>query len=64
VAKETSYEEIMAVLKKASETTWKVFRIYWRFSCSQDFVGDSRTSTLINAGIGLNSTSLKLFLVW
>jgi glyceraldehyde 3-phosphate dehydrogenase len=62
VAKETSYEEIMAVLKKASETTMKGILGYTEdLVVSQDFVSDSRTSIIdANAGIGLNSTFFKI----
>jgi glyceraldehyde 3-phosphate dehydrogenase len=62
VAKETSYEEIMAVLKKASENELKGILGYTEDDVvSQDFVGDSRTSIVdAKAGIGLNSTFFKL----
>jgi len=62
VAKETTYEEIMAVLKKASETDYKGILGYTEDDVvSQDFVGDSRTSIVdAKAGIGLNSTFFKL----
>ncbi|MBM6499896.1 MAG: type I glyceraldehyde-3-phosphate dehydrogenase [Flavobacterium sp.] len=62
VAKETSYEEIMAVLKKASENEMKGILGYTEDDVvSQDFVGDSRTSIIdAKAGIGLNSTFFKL----
>lgn len=62
VAKETSYEEIMAVLKNASETTMKGILGYTEdLVVSQDFVSDSRTSIVdANAGIGLNSTFFKI----
>jgi glyceraldehyde 3-phosphate dehydrogenase len=62
VAKETSYEEIMAVLKKASETTMKGVLGYTEdLVVSQDFVSDSRTSIIdANAGIGLNATFFKI----
>jgi glyceraldehyde 3-phosphate dehydrogenase len=43
VAKET-YEEIMVVLKNASETTMKGILFTEDLVVSQDFVGDSRTS--------------------
>jgi glyceraldehyde 3-phosphate dehydrogenase len=50
----------MAVLKLASETTERSFRITRRFSSSQDCF-DSRTSIIdANAGIGLNSTFFKI----
>ena len=62
LAKETSYEEIMAVLKKASETTMKGILGYTEdLVVSQDFISDKRTSIIdANAGIGLNSTFFKL----
>ncbi|WP_284652550.1 type I glyceraldehyde-3-phosphate dehydrogenase [Flavobacterium terrisoli] len=62
VAKETSYEEIMAVLKKASENELKGILGFTEDDVvSQDFVGDSRTSIIdAKAGIGLNSTFFKL----
>jgi glyceraldehyde 3-phosphate dehydrogenase len=62
VAKETSYEEIMAVLKKASETTMKGILGYTEdLVVSQDFISDTRTSIVdAHAGIGLNSTFFKL----
>jgi glyceraldehyde 3-phosphate dehydrogenase len=62
VAKETSYEEIMAVLKKASENEMKGILGYTEDDVvSQDFIGDSRTSIIdAKAGIGLNSTFFKL----
>ena len=62
VAKETSYEEIMAVLKKASENELKGILGYTEDDVvSQDFVSDKRTSIIdAKAGIGLNSTFFKL----
>ena len=62
VAKETSYEEIMAVLKKASENELKGILGYTEDDVvSQDFVSDSRTSIVdMKAGIGLNSTFFKI----
>jgi glyceraldehyde 3-phosphate dehydrogenase len=62
VAKETSYEEIMAVLKLASETTMKGILGYTEDAVvSQDFISDKRTSIVdATAGIGLNSTFFKL----
>jgi glyceraldehyde 3-phosphate dehydrogenase len=62
VAKETSYEEVMAVLKLASETTMKGVMGYTEdLVVSQDFVSDKRTSIVdANAGIGLNSTFFKI----
>ena len=56
VAKETSYAEIMAAFKLASETTMKGVLGY-----TEDLVSDSRTSIVdANAGIGLNSTFFKI----
>ena len=62
VAKETSYEEIMAVLKKASETDYKGILGYTEDDVvSQDFISDPRTSIIdAKAGIGLNSTFFKI----
>ncbi|MDI9257122.1 type I glyceraldehyde-3-phosphate dehydrogenase [Flavobacterium sedimenticola] len=62
VAKETTYDEIMAVLKKASENEMKGILGFTEDDVvSQDFVGDSRTSVVdAKAGIGLNSTFFKL----
>ncbi|NUY79981.1 type I glyceraldehyde-3-phosphate dehydrogenase [Flavobacterium sp. MAH-1] len=60
--KETTYEEIMAVLKKASETDYKNILGFTEDDVvSQDFVGDSRTSIIdAKAGIGLNSQFFKI----
>lgn len=62
VKKETSYEAIMDVLKKESETTLKGILGFTEDDVvSQDFVSDSRTSIIdAKAGIGLNSTFFKL----
>ncbi|WP_396193714.1 type I glyceraldehyde-3-phosphate dehydrogenase [Flavobacterium sp.] len=62
LAKETNYDEIMAVLKKASENEMKGILGFTEDDVvSQDFVGDSRTSIVdAKAGIGLNSTFFKL----
>jgi glyceraldehyde 3-phosphate dehydrogenase len=62
VAKETSYEEIMAVLKNASENELKGILGFTEDDVvSQDFVSDSRTSIIdAKAGIGLNSTFFKI----
>lgn len=62
VAKETSYEEIMAVLKRASENEMKGILGYTEDDVvSQDFISDARTSIVdAKAGIGLNSTFFKL----
>ena len=62
VAKETTYEEIMAVLKRASENEMKGILGYTEdLVVSQDFIGDARTSIVdAKAGIGLNSTFFKI----
>ena len=62
VAKETSYEEIMAVLKKASENELKGILGYTEDDVvSQDFISDSRISIIdAKAGIGLNATFFKI----
>ncbi|MBF0695632.1 MAG: type I glyceraldehyde-3-phosphate dehydrogenase [Flavobacterium sp.] len=62
VARETSYEEIMQVFKKASEGEYKGIVGYTDDDVvSQDFVSDSRTSIIdAKAGIGLNSTFFKI----
>lgn len=62
VARETSYEEIMQVFKKASEGEYKGIVGYTEDDVvSQDFVSDSRTSIIdAKAGIGLNSTFFKI----
>jgi glyceraldehyde 3-phosphate dehydrogenase len=62
VSKETSYEEIMAVLKNASETNLKgIMGFTTDDVVSQDFISDPRTSIIdANAGIGLNSTFFKI----
>ena len=62
VAKETSYEEIMKVLKIASETSMKgIIGFTEDDVVSQDFISDPRTSIIdAKAGIGLNSTFFKI----
>lgn len=62
LAKETSYEEIMSVLKKASENEMNGILGYTEDDVvSQDFISDSRTSIIdAKAGIGLNSTFFKI----
>jgi glyceraldehyde 3-phosphate dehydrogenase len=62
VAKETTYEEIMAVIKKTSETSMKGILGYTEDQVvSQDFISDKRTSIVdAKAGIGLNSTFFKI----
>ncbi|WP_025125616.1 type I glyceraldehyde-3-phosphate dehydrogenase [Myroides odoratimimus] len=62
VAKETSYEEVLAVLKKASENELKGVMAYTEEDVvSQDFVSDMHTCIVdAKAGIGLNSTFFKI----
>jgi glyceraldehyde 3-phosphate dehydrogenase len=62
VAKETTYNEIMSVIKNASETDYKNIIGYTEDDVvSQDFISDSRTSIIdAKAGIGLNSTFFKI----
>jgi glyceraldehyde 3-phosphate dehydrogenase len=62
VAKETTYEEIMAVLKKTSETSMKgILGFTDEDVVSTDFNSDPRTSIVdAKAGIGLNSTFFKI----
>lgn len=62
LAKETSYDAIMQVLKSASEGAYKGIIGYTEDDVvSQDFVSDSRTSIIdAKAGIGLNSTFFKI----
>ncbi|HWR93852.1 MAG TPA: type I glyceraldehyde-3-phosphate dehydrogenase [Flavobacterium sp.] len=62
LAKETTYEEIMAVLKSASQTTLKGILDYTEDDVvSQDFVSNKHTSIVdAKAGIGLNSTFFKV----
>jgi glyceraldehyde 3-phosphate dehydrogenase len=62
LAKETSYEEIMKVLKNASETSLKgILGFTDEDVVSQDFMGCTKTSIVdAKAGIGLNSTFFKL----
>jgi glyceraldehyde 3-phosphate dehydrogenase len=62
LAKETTYEQIMEVLKKTSETSMKgILGFTTDDVVSQDFVSDSRTSIIdAQAGIGLNSTFFKI----
>lgn len=63
--KETSYDEVMSVLKSESENKMKgILGFTEDLVVSQDFVSDSRTSIIdANAGIGLNSTFFK-FVSW
>ncbi|SNB09275.1 glyceraldehyde-3-phosphate dehydrogenase A [Flavobacterium psychrophilum] len=62
LAKETTYQEIMTVLKNASETTMKGILGFTQDDVvSQDFIGEKFTSIIDSkAGIGLNSTFFKL----
>lgn len=62
VAKETSYEEIMTVLKKASENEMKGILGYTEDEVvSNDFLGDARTSIFdAKAGISLNDNFVKV----
>jgi glyceraldehyde 3-phosphate dehydrogenase (phosphorylating) len=62
VAKETTYEDIMKVIKNASENEYKGIVGYTEDDVvSQDFVSDPRTSIIdAKAGIGLNSTFFKI----
>ena len=62
VAKETTYSEIMAVLKKASENELEGILGYTEDDVvSQDFISDPRASIVdAKAGIGLNSTFFKI----
>jgi glyceraldehyde 3-phosphate dehydrogenase len=62
LAKETTYEAIMAVLKNAYETNYKGIIGYTEDDVvSQDFVSDPRSSIVdAKAGIGLNSTFFKI----
>jgi glyceraldehyde 3-phosphate dehydrogenase len=62
LAKETTYEEIMQVLKNASENEMKGILGYTEDDVvSQDFVSDTRTSIVdAKAGIGLNATFFKI----
>lgn len=62
LSKETSYDDIMAVLKKESEGKMKGILGFTEDDVvSQDFISDSRTSIVdAKAGIGLNSTFFKI----
>ncbi len=62
LSKATTYEAIMEVLKKASETDYKGIIGYTEDDVvSQDFVSDPRTSIVdAKAGIGLNDTFFKI----
>lgn len=65
LSKETTYDEVMAVLKNASETSMKGILGFTEDDVvSQDFISDRRTSIVdAKAGIGLNSTFFK-FVSW
>lgn len=60
--KETSYKEIMEVMKKASETNYKGIIGYTEDDVvSQDFISDPRSSIVDSkAGLELNSTFFKI----
>lgn len=62
LAKETTYDEICAAVKEASETTMKGILGYTEdLVVSTDFLGDARTSIFdAKAGIMLNSNFVKL----
>lgn len=62
LSRETSYEEIMEVLKNASQTSMKGILGFTEDDVvSQDFVGETLTSVVdAKAGIGLNSTFFKI----
>ncbi|SFB28635.1 glyceraldehyde 3-phosphate dehydrogenase [Flavobacterium swingsii] len=62
LAKQTTYEEIMKVLKNATETSMKGIMGFTDDDVvSQDFVGETLTSVVdAKAGIGLNSTFFKI----
>lgn len=62
VKKETTYDEIMSVLKEASESSMKNIIGYVEDDVvSQDFVSDTRTCIVDSkAGIGLNATFYKI----
>lgn len=62
LSKETSYEEVMKTIKKASESELLNILGYTEETVvSQDFIGDSRTSIVdAKAGIQLNSMFYKI----
>lgn len=62
LSKETTYDDIMAVLKRESEGKMKGILGFTEDDVvSQDFISDSRTSIVdAKAGIGLNSTFFKI----
>ncbi|HEU0136101.1 MAG TPA: type I glyceraldehyde-3-phosphate dehydrogenase [Flavobacterium sp.] len=62
LAKETTYDEIMQVMKTASETDYKGILGYTEDDVvSQDFISDTRASIVdAKAGIALSSTFFKI----
>lgn len=62
LAKPTSYENLMEVFKKASETNYKgIVGFTTDAVVSQDFLSDTRTSIIdAEAGIALNDTFFKI----
>ena len=62
LSKETSYEEVMKTIKKASESELhNILGFTEEAVVSQDFIGDSRTSIVdAKAGIQLNSMFYKI----
>lgn len=62
LSKETTYDDIMAVLKRESEGKMKGILGFTEDDVvSQDFISDTRTSIVdAKAGIGLNSTFFKI----
>ncbi|MCR5862671.1 type I glyceraldehyde-3-phosphate dehydrogenase [Flavobacterium sp. J372] len=62
LSKETTYDDIMAVLKRESEGKMKGILGFTEDDVvSQDFISDTRTSIVDSkAGIGLNSTFFKI----
>lgn len=62
LSKETTYDEIIASLKKVSEGSLKgILEVTEDDVVSQDFVGDTRTCIVdVKAGIALNSTFYKI----
>ena len=62
LAKPTTYQHLMDVFKKASETRYKgILGFTTDAVVSQDFVSDTRISVIdANAGIALNDTFFKI----
>ena len=60
--KNTSYDEVMAALENASDTSMSgILGFTKELVVSQDFIGDARTSIVdANAGIQLNETFFKI----